>query len=493
MRRVAAIDIGSNSVRLAVYGIVGSSLISLFDEKATCALGRDLAGTGRLSPDGRQQAIQELMRFGELARDSNIEALYPFATAAVREAGDGMQFVDEIAAKTGLQVEVISGLQEARFSALGVAGGIPGATGIVGDLGGGSLELVHLDNGSVIEQATMPLGALMRPHDVQPDELAAWVSRHLNAVPWLSPAIGGSFYLVGGAWRSFARAHMRYTGYPLSVIQEYAMETGSALNLASLVSMMGPTSAQLLTSVSRRRRDIMPYAATLISQLISAAAPHHVIASSHGLREGIVRQRAGLEAETASDPFLDYCRFSGGTTARIPPDGASIFAWLASLFQGESRQEQRWIEGACWLADLAGRDHPDRRADIALARGLHLPAVALTHEGRAFLGLALHSRYGGAKSEQHHPAIETLLSSEKIECALKLGAVLRLAHAVSPRGESLHRCSLSEREGQLVLSGPSALLNGETVWRRLNSAASAFGLEPCLEPQAKAMQPPVHA
>ena len=262
MRRVAAIDIGSNSVRLAVYGIVGSSLISLFDEKATCALGRDLAGTGRLSPDGRQQAIQELMRFGELARDSNIEALYPFATAAVREAGDGMQFVDEIAAKTGLQVEVISGLQEARFSALGVAGGIPGATGIVGDLGGGSLELVHLDNGSVIEQATMPLGALMRPHDVQPDELAAWVSRHLNAVPWLSPAIGGSFYLVGGAWRSFARAHMRYTGYPLSVIQEYAMETGSALNLDSLVSMMGPTSAQLLTSVSRRRRDIMPVSYT---------------------------------------------------------------------------------------------------------------------------------------------------------------------------------------------------------------------------------------
>ena len=64
MRRVAAIDIGSNSVRLAVYGIVGSSLISLFDEKATCALGRDLAGTGRLSPDGRQQAIQELIRAG---------------------------------------------------------------------------------------------------------------------------------------------------------------------------------------------------------------------------------------------------------------------------------------------------------------------------------------------------------------------------------------------------------------------------------------------
>jgi exopolyphosphatase/guanosine-5'-triphosphate,3'-diphosphate pyrophosphatase len=486
MRRVAAIDIGSNSVRLAVYGVVGSALISLFDEKASCGLGKELALTGCLSAAGKISAIKELRRFSDLADDSNIEALYPFATAAVRDAADRDEFIAQIGAETGLKVDVISGLDEARFAALGVSGAVRGATGIVGDLGGGSLELVRLVNGEVREHATLQIGALMRPIDASPAEMAEWLKGHLTGVGWLSDGAHGDFYLVGGAWRSFARAHMKHTGYPLSVIHEYAIPTDAAIEVADLINMMGERSMALMNSVSRRRRDIMPYAALALSSIAAITKPNAIVASSHGLREGIVRHKVGLAKCVVGDPFLDYCRFAGGTTARITPDGDAIRTWLAPLFASVDAETARWIEGACWLADLAGRDHPDRRADIALARGLHVPAVAISHAGRAFLGTALQARYSGGKAENISAISAQLLTPDQLQTATRLGTILRLAHAVSPSGLSLSRCDVALADQSLTLDGPHALLDGETIARRLKSAALAFDCEPALNTRALA-------
>ena len=108
-------------------------------------------------------AIQELRRFARVAADEEPEALCPFATSAVRDASDGREFLQAAAQETGLKIEVLSGL--GRGPASGGGGGrsqLPNATGLVGDLGGGSLELVRLENGAVLEQATLPIGALRR-------------------------------------------------------------------------------------------------------------------------------------------------------------------------------------------------------------------------------------------------------------------------------------------------------------------------------------------
>ena len=473
MRRVAAIDIGSNSVRLVIYGVTGSALISLFDEKATCGLGQNLSVTGRLHPQGRERAMRELRRFAELAAESSLDALYPFATAAVRDASDGADFIAAVAEQTGLSVRVISGLEEARYSAMGVTGAIPGATGVVGDLGGGSLELVQLVDGRVEKQATLPIGALFRPIDVSPDETKTWIAERLAKVPWLREESQGNIFLVGGAWRAFARAHMRHSGYPLSIIHEYAMATEETGQLAELIGLMNDSSVALMSSVSRRRRTIMPYAALTLAEIVKSVRPAGVIASAHGLREGYVRHELGLDA---GDPLLDYCRFAAPTTARIAPDGAAARAWLAPLFDGVNTETSRWLDAACWLSDLAGRDHPDRRADIALARGTNIPSVAISHPGRAFLGTALKVRYSG----QGRGAIgdgtiaRQLLTPEQAQLAVKLGTALRLVHAVSPSGYSLGLCRLSLVGDTLCLDGPSGLLSGDVVGRRLQSVAAEF-------------------
>ena len=473
MRRVAAIDIGSNSVRLVIYGVTGSALISFYDEKATCGLGQGLATTGKLDPRGRERALRELRRFSELAADSNLDALYPFATAAVRDASDGAAFIAAIAEQTGLSVRVISGLEEARYSALGVVSAIPGATGVVGDLGGGSLELVRLVDGRVDKQATLPIGALLRPANASPDETKAWIKSRLAEVDWLREACQGNFYLVGGAWRAFARAHIRHSGYPLSIIHEYAMTTDEAAELAELIGMMSDRSVALMNSVPRRRRSIMPYAALTLAQIVKFAQPRGVVASAHGLREGYVHHELGLGD---NDPLLDYCRFAGPTTARIAPDGDAVRAWLSPLFEGLDAETNRWIAAACWMSDLAGRDHPDRRAEIALARGINIPSVAISHAGRAFLGTALKVRYSGRDRGAigEGTLAGQLLTAEQVQLAARLGTVLRLAHAVSPSGHSLGLSRLSLVGDTISLNGPPGLLSGDTIDRRVQSVAKEF-------------------
>jgi len=477
MRRAAVVDIGSNSVRLVVYGIRGSCLISLFDEKAMCGLGRGLTETGRLHPAGRRQALCELRRFARVAADEEPESLFLFATSAVRDAADGDAFAAEVGAITGQRVAVVSGLEEARLVAEGVAGAIPGATGLVGDLGGGSLELVRLENGQVREQVSLPIGALRRADAADTRETLEWIDRALREVEWLPLCGGQPFFVVGGAWRAFARAHMQQQHYPLSIIHHYEMTADSARSLANLIAMMSKQSAELLDGISKRRRAIMPYASQVLARVIAQSQPSSVIASSHGLREGFIRDRFGM---ADGDPLLDFSRFAGAATARIPPEGFVIRDWLLPVFRDDPLAPPRLLEAACWLADLAGREHPDRRAYLGYSRGLNLPAVAFDHRERGFLGTAMRCRYGGMPKNGELREAQLLTPEDSLESAIRLGMVLRMAQAISPTGRGLQGTTLALTPDHLRLAGPSDLLCGETVQRRLAAAASAFGRQPLL-------------
>src|SRR6185369_8269017 len=158
--RVGIVDIGSNSIRLVVYEQAMRSPLPVFNEKVLSALGRDLASTNRLNADGMASALDNLERFVTLARNMNVARLDMLATAAVRDAEDGEQFVAEVKRRTGETVTIVSGKEEARLSGLGVICGMPDADGVMGDLGGGSLEIMALDKGALGPSATLPIGPL---------------------------------------------------------------------------------------------------------------------------------------------------------------------------------------------------------------------------------------------------------------------------------------------------------------------------------------------
>src|SRR3982074_1513086 len=157
---VAVIDIGSNSVRLVVYETMARSLVTIFNEKALCGVGREVQSTGLLAPDAVAKALTSLRRFRALCRIPKVGRVYAIATAACRDASNGPDFIAKAERICGVPIEILSGPREAKLSALGVVSGVHKPDGIVGDLGGGSLELIDVRGNRVRQGVTLPLGSL---------------------------------------------------------------------------------------------------------------------------------------------------------------------------------------------------------------------------------------------------------------------------------------------------------------------------------------------
>ena len=156
--RVAVVDIGSNSIRLVIFTGRTRAPFTLFNEKVLCGLGRGLDATGRLNENGTKLALENLTRFVRLAKEMGAGRVEFLGTAAVRDADNGREFVAEVNRRCGVRVRVLSGEEEAKLSAQGVLSGIPEADGLMGDLGGGSVEIVALKRGRLGRHATLPLG-----------------------------------------------------------------------------------------------------------------------------------------------------------------------------------------------------------------------------------------------------------------------------------------------------------------------------------------------
>ena len=158
----AVIDIGSNTVRLVVYSGPRRAPEVWLNEKVTAKLERDLVATGRMPDKAMDMALGALERFAALLPDIGVSMVDTVATAAVRDAENGPEFLERVR-ELGLEPRLLSGAEEAEASAMGVIGAFPGARGTVADLGGGSLELVTIENGQCSHAASLPLGTLRLP------------------------------------------------------------------------------------------------------------------------------------------------------------------------------------------------------------------------------------------------------------------------------------------------------------------------------------------
>src|SRR5437764_2340161 len=305
--RIGVIDIGSNSVRLVVYDALSRAPVPLLNEKVLCGLGRRLGETAKLNAEGVASALAHLERFVALARAIGVRRLDALATAAVRDAEDGRAFAAEVRRRTGLAVRILSGEEEGRLSALGVIAGIPDASGVVGDLGGGSVELVPIRNGRTHKGATLPIGPFRLAELADDDrKLAAAVERQVERVDWLRHRRSDTFYAVGGAWRALARIHMEQSHYPIHVIQSYSLPRRDAEDFLGLVARLSRRSLEQITTVSRKRLEVVPVAAEILRRIVAVMEPKRIVFSALGLREGHIYELLP-ERERRQDPLLAAC------------------------------------------------------------------------------------------------------------------------------------------------------------------------------------------
>ena len=488
--RVGVIDIGSNSIRLVVYDAPVRAFIPIYNEKAMCGLGKGLARRGRLPPEGMALALDTVRRFVELARAMSVGRLDVIATAAVREALDGSDFVKAVERRCGVRVEVLSGMEEGRLSALGVMSDLPKADGVIGDLGGGSLELVSVENGRIGEQATLPLGPLRLLDETGGDlrQAETIIDHELTGVPWLAGrAKGRRFYAVGGAWRSLARVHMAQTDYPLHVIDRYEVKRSKMENIVTLVARMGRRSLERLPGVPRRRLDTLPMAAFVMERILRVGGPKRVVFSAHGLREGMVFSRLSADAQR-EDPLLAACAAAAQRFGRFAEIGGELGVWTAPLFPKESAEDERLRRAACWLGDIGWIDHPDYRAQQALERVLRLSVLAADHPGRAFLGLVAFYRYGGQAADEVADIARGLVAEGAEKRARVLGLALRLGYAITGGAPGILGDMTLGLDGDrlnLVVAPSREALVSDDVNRRFQAVAAALDRKTQIVPRGE--------
>ena len=475
--RVAVIDIGSNSIRLVVFDGVKRAPSTVFNEKVLCGLGREVASTGKLSREAVEMALPNLERFVRLSRAMGIGRVDLLATAAVREAADGADFAVEVEKRCQEPVRILSGLEEARLSALGVLAGTPQADGIMGDLGGGSLELVDLKNGEVERAITLPLGPL-RLMDICGRDQAAIVkeiNKHLSKVDWLLEGSGRSLFPVGGAWRNLVRLQMERGKYPLHVIHGFGLRRAQARALARLVGGLTPETLKGVKGVSKRRLEALPYGALVLDRLLAKTKCRQVHFSSYGLREGFFFDQLSAK-ERAQDPLLEMVRQMAEHETRFPDLADTLVAWTDSLFQSEGMEDRHLRVAACHLSDISWREHVDYRAEQAFRRVLYSSIVGVDHPGRVFIAFTLFVRYGGRTTDRRVANVLTLLSDEQVRQARILGLALTLAYRLSGATAKLLRHSRLYRDGteiQLDLPADGSLPDGEAVRKSLNALREA--------------------
>jgi exopolyphosphatase/guanosine-5'-triphosphate,3'-diphosphate pyrophosphatase len=474
----AVIDIGSNSVRLVIYDALGCGLLPHYNEKVMAQLGDGVRETGTLSDKGVMIALKALARYQAILEGLGVSHVRTVATAAVRLADDGAVFIDRVKHETGLVVEIISGAEEARLSALGVSAGFNMVSGLVGDLGGSSLEFCTLEKGHVGRGESLVLGPLaMDARDVELSKLSKSVEREL-AKSDLLKGHGGSFFMVGGAWRALAKMHMELVDYPLRQLHHYRMDA-SAVRLLVEASMSDDAlNRERRARASRRRADILPYAGMVLGKIFELGEFSEIIVSAYGLREGAIVSDARA-ADVAGDGLTDGVLLSGRLRDETRAFGKALAAWSTPIIRpqedlfGEPEVHDRLIAAACLHADFGARLHPDTRAQLAFERVLYGAYANVSHAERAFIALAVGYRYSHS-FKAGDKAASRLLNKRQLKLARQLGACMRLGAVFSGRSAAvLGDVKLSRSPGLVTLTvskGKSALVSS-TVQRRLQTLA----------------------
>ena len=438
VRRTGVIDIGSNSVRFVIYEGYGAAATPVFNEKILAGLGRSLKTRGVLYPEGVAQTHKALDRFHMIAKSHDLSDLHLVATAAVREAKDGADFVDAVFARKGLAIKVLSGAQEANLSAYGVISGDHRARGVVADLGGASLELIRIEDRRAGEGYTYPLGPfVVMDNGFEPEVLRPKIEDVLQAAAQQVPVKGEPLYLVGGAWRNLALIHNERRNYPLKILNGFEMSVEDALSLTRWASVEASEDLMKWPGLSRRRAETLPYSALVLEALIQRFDPPRIIVSPSGLREGLLYTTLSGDQKT-QDPLFDACEHLAMGNAQGLDFGRPLYDWLSDAaahfpraFEGSS--EERLRRAACLLVGMGKGLHPDHRAALVFDDVLYAPLSGLTHKERCYLALMLYSSYTGGAVTPNDAAMSYHLLGREKRAAMIYGTAMRLASVIGAR------------------------------------------------------------
>ena len=478
---IAVIDIGSNSIRLVIYNSGGRYPFPLFNERSNCRLGEGLGEDGLLLSDRIDVALAAMSRFAAIMQSMGVSTVHAVATAAVRRAANGDDFTAPAEAIIGHPINVLSQDEEAHFVARGLTLNMPNATGLVADLGGGSLEVVALVKGQVRHATSFNFGHLS-------EVLEQDIDLAMADKPWISKYGSECIFGVGGSFRALGLAHIDRAGYPLPVLHGLRISGRDADALLTSFTHPQPN----LSGVPLGRQKTMPMAARIMHKLLRHAGAGRIMVSGTSIRDGLIADRE-LGAQDREDFLQVVCQEISKTSHRFDDVPAALIALLQPLFLRPDTTNtdrltlahdkfMRLLKAACRLSDLCWNEHEDVRGDLAARRVLGLPVNCVSHKERIWLARAIYHRYVGAKTNKPRPEeLDQILSRRRQAEAATIGLGLRFALTFSGgTAGALNRLKLTNDGTVLTLHHePSiaAFIDSHTR-RRFGQLAESAGLVP---------------
>jgi exopolyphosphatase/guanosine-5'-triphosphate,3'-diphosphate pyrophosphatase len=475
---IAIIDIGSNSVRMVVYHALKRVPLPVFNEKYMCALGKGLARTKKLNPEGVREAEAAIARFLVMAQRLQVASLDIIATAAVRDAENGDDFVRSIE-RHGVKVKVISGEREAELAAKGILASFHEPLGISADLGGGSMELATIERTHIGHNTSLHIGSL-RVLDAADGKLGAMeklVAKELKETSWLKEVNPPCIYAIGGGFRALAKLHMRKTGYPLDIVHEYSMSRRSVNQLIERLLEMKQSDIAALPGISSKRAPTLVPTAIVLQQLLQQTGAPQVMFSVSGIREGFFFDLLDPRVQK-EDALISSATDLAALIGRVGAYGKELHQWMNPLFATEPLPWQRIRRALCILSELAWSIDPNFRAVWAYHRVIQSSLKGIDHKERIMLALALYHRYQ-MKWKGDRDELK-LLDERERQWARCVGLAAGMAFQLSGgRGGNLYHANLTWHDGQvtLALDEEASPLRTDTVEKRvlgLGEALRAF-------------------
>jgi len=474
----AIIDIGSNSVRLVVYNGPSRAPVVVLNEKVTAKLGRTVAKDGLLSEKAMASALAALARFRQLLLLMSVTDVEAVATAAVRDAANGEEFLQAVR-ELGFAPKLLSGEEEARISALGVIAAFPGAIGVAADLGGGSLELTSVEGKECGQGVTLPFGmlSLSELRAEGPVKFARRVRKALRTVKW-SHGEGLPLFLVGGSWRAFARYALNRSKCPLDDPHGYELTPVEALKLCRGLAIGKPASN--VQGISSSRQAGLPDAAAMLAVLVREIKPSMLVFSSWGLREGLLYRKLD-KATRGQDPLLAGVAGFAEAYGISASTATMVAGWTADAVSLSSGEDERLRLAATMLALAGMRIEPNLRSGLVMDWALRKRWQGIDARGRAMLAMAVLANSGRTAAPVE---LAGLASETDLADAAGWGLAIRLCRRFTGSAARALSSTALKREGEqliLSLSEPHQALYTDSAGKDLKALADWLGLESAVE------------
>jgi len=315
LKKLAVIDIGSNSIKMILVDYRDDKSFRIIDElKETVRLGEGMYKNSYLKKDRMDKALKTLRLFKNLCDAVDVDNIIAVATAAVRAADNQKHFLQRVLDETGLKVRVLSGSEEGYYDYWGAANSFDLEDALIMDVGGGSVELIHMRDRKIADSISLPFGALTiterfdlyQYNNQQKDEkTAAYLFKEFAKLDWLKETADIPLIGVGGTIRNIAKIWQRKNDYSLQILHYYSMKAENTAAVYDQVSGKNIEERKNISGLSKKRADIFIGAAALVNYLMEYTGIEDLIISGKGIREGLVYSFLNDEEKTVDD-VLDY-------------------------------------------------------------------------------------------------------------------------------------------------------------------------------------------